>query len=160
MDEITLQQALVLFDRAHRLQMKGQFSDAIALYKRSIEVCPTAEAYTFLGWTYSMLGRYEEAIDMCKEATRIDSEYGNPYNDIGSYLLELNQPEEALQWLERAVQATRYEEPQFPFLNMGRAYEKLGRYQTALQMYDKALALRPFNRAAHMMKYALIGQMN
>ncbi|MCB0034577.1 MAG: tetratricopeptide repeat protein [Anaerolineales bacterium] len=160
MDNITLQQALVLFEKAHRLQMKGQFSEAIAMYKHSIEICPTAEAYTFLGWTYSMLGRYDEAIEMCEEAIHIDPEYGNPYNDIGSYLLELGRPEEALVWLEKATQATRYEDPQFPYLNMGRAYEKLGQYRSALSAYDQALAVKPVNVVGHMMKYALLGRMN
>ena len=38
------------------MQMKGELADAILLYERSIEVHPTAEAYTFLGWSYSMIG--------------------------------------------------------------------------------------------------------
>jgi tetratricopeptide (TPR) repeat protein len=160
MNEITLQQALVLFERAHRLQMKGQFSDAIAMYQQSIEIHPTAKAYTFLGWTYSMLGHYDEAIEMCEVAIGIDPEYGNPYNDIGSYLLALERPEEALSWLEKATQAIRYEEKQFPYMNMGRAYEKTGRYRSALNAYDQALAIKPVNVRAHMMKYDLLGRMN
>jgi tetratricopeptide (TPR) repeat protein len=62
-DEMKRQQAMMLVDQAYRLQMKGEFADAIIIYNRSIETCATAEAYTFLGWTYSMLDRYDEAID-------------------------------------------------------------------------------------------------
>ena len=48
---------------------------------------PTAEAHTFLGWVYSFQSRYDEAIAECLEAIRVDETLGNPYNDIGSYLL-------------------------------------------------------------------------
>ena len=50
---------------------------------------PTAEAYTFLGWTYHFQGRIEDAIAECKRAIEVDPEFGNPYNDIGAYLIEL-----------------------------------------------------------------------
>ena len=96
MDNLAVQQAIVLYDRAFRQQLKGNFGEAITLYKRSIELHPTAEAHTFLGWTYSMLDRYDEAIEECKTAIDIDPEYGNPYNDIGSYLITLGRPQEAI----------------------------------------------------------------
>ncbi|MCH7979806.1 MAG: tetratricopeptide repeat protein, partial [Acidobacteria bacterium] len=41
------------FQRAYARQMKGELDEAVELYKKSIEVLPTAEAHTFLGWTYS-----------------------------------------------------------------------------------------------------------
>ena len=45
-----------LFVRAWELHRGGDLEAAIDLYKESIRVCPTAEAYTFLGWAYSHLG--------------------------------------------------------------------------------------------------------
>ena len=56
-DDIAKQQAMILFERAHKRQMKGEYADAIILYKRSLAIHPTAEAHTFLGWTYSMMRR-------------------------------------------------------------------------------------------------------
>lgn len=159
-DEITKQQALVLFERAHRQQMKGELGDAMALYKRSIAIYPTAEAFTFLGWTYSMLDRHDEAIDCCKQAIEIDPAYGNPYNDIGAYLIELDQWEEAIPWLEQAIKAPRYEVPQFAHLNLGRVYEHIGQSRTALAYYDQALAIDPFYRNAVWARFSLLGQLN
>ena len=46
--------ALELFQQAYILQMQGDLETAADLYKRSIELFPTAEAYTFLGWTYKI----------------------------------------------------------------------------------------------------------
>ena len=54
--------------------------------KRSIEIPPTAEAHTYLGWTYSLQGKLDEATAECLRAIEIDPEFGNPYNDIGVYL--------------------------------------------------------------------------
>lgn len=160
MEDITKQQAKVLFDRAYRQQVRGNFSEAISLYRQSLELQPTAEAYTFLGWTYSLLNRYDEAIEQCKLAIGTDPDYGNPYNDIGSYLIALDRSDEAVDWLEKATQATRYDAPQYPYINMGKAFENQGRNLSALKSYDRALMINPLDRSALSAKYALIGKMN
>lgn len=159
-DDIDVQQALVLFERAYRHQAKGEYADAIILYRRSVALHPTAEAYTFLGWTYSMLDRYEEAIACCEQAIAVDPDFGNPYNDIGAYLIELNRWREAIPWLERAIRAPRYEAPQFPHLNLGRVHEHLGNYRAALAAYDRALEIDPYYLTAAWAKYALLGNLN
>ncbi len=159
-DQITHQKAMVLFDRAYRYQTQGELGNAILLYKRSIEMHPTAEAFTFLGWSYSMMDRLEEAIEMCHQAIKADPTFGNPYNDIGVYLMEQAQWEEAIPWLEKAAIAPRYENPQFPFMNLGRVYENIGRYRTALQSYDKALEIDPLYLPATWAKTTLLGKMN
>jgi tetratricopeptide (TPR) repeat protein len=160
MSDIQRQQAMVLFERAYRHQMQGELSAAILLYKRSLETFPTSEAHTFLGWTYSMMSRYEEAIEECKKAIAVDPTFGNPYNDIGAYLIELEQWEEALPWLEKATVAARYEVPQFAHMNMGRVYEHFGEVDTALAQYDQALQIDPLYRTAFWAKYALLGRLN
>ena len=91
--------AFDLFQEAYEHQMEGELEAAIELYQRSIETCPTAEAHTFLGWTYSFQGKLDEAIEECKKAIAIDPDFGNPYNDIGAYLIEKSQHEEAIPWL-------------------------------------------------------------
>lgn len=160
MSEIQRQQAMVLFERAYRHQMQGELADAILLYKRSLETFPTSEAHTFLGWTYSMMSRYEEAIEECKKAIAVDPTFGNPYNDIGAYLIELEQWEEAVPWLKQATVAPRYEVPHFAHMNLGRVYEHVGNFDQALAEYDQALALEPLYRAAHWAKYALLAGLN
>jgi tetratricopeptide (TPR) repeat protein len=63
--------------------------------------CPTAEAHTFLGWAYSHAGYVERAIAECKRAIEVDPDFGNPYNDIGVYLIEKGALDDAVPWLER-----------------------------------------------------------
>src|SRR5688500_20155957 len=76
-----------LFHEAYEAQQANDYERAIALYKRSIETHPTAEAHTCLGWVYSFQDRYDEAIDEGLEALRVDETLGNPYNEVGRYLL-------------------------------------------------------------------------
>ena len=154
------EQAQILTDRAFRHQMHGEIGDAIALYRRSITMFPTAEAHTYLGWAYSMMDRYDEAIAECEKAITIDPTFGNPYNDIGAYLIETDRPEEAIPWLERAIAAARYETPQFPLLNLGRVYERLGEPYRALAAYDKAMSAAPLYLPAHWAKMMLVGRLN
>lgn len=134
--------------RAYTSQMNGRLDEAIDLYRKSIDLHPTAEAYTFLGWTFSFRGEYEEAIEQCKNAIQVDPEFGNPYNDIGAYLIHLNRFEEAVTWLELACTAPRYDARHFPHFNLGRIYERLGEFGHAIDEYDKAAAIDPEYEAA------------
>jgi len=68
--------------------MQRDLELAAQFYKRSIELHPTADAHTFLGWTYHQQGKVDEAIEECKKAIAVDPTFGNPYNDIGAYLIE------------------------------------------------------------------------
>ena len=95
-----LEKAAALFQNAFEAQMSGELDTAVELYKQSIELYPTAEAHTFLGWTYSFQGSLDGAIAECKKAILVDPDFGNPYNDIGAYLIELGQLDEAIPWLE------------------------------------------------------------
>src|SRR2546425_3122817 len=61
-------EALTYFQKAYEAQMGGDLDDAAELYKQSIAAYPTAEAHTFLGWTYSFMGMTDEAIDECHRA--------------------------------------------------------------------------------------------
>ncbi len=140
--------AIEIFQQAYACQMGGQLDEAVELYKKSIDVFPTAEAHTFLGWTYSFMGRYEEAIAECKLAIRVDPDFGNPYNDIGAYLIEQGALDEAIPWLEKATRAKRYESYCFPHCNLGRVYERKYQWQKAKECYRAALEQNPQYRQA------------
>ena len=144
MDEETRRHlAQRFFDEAYRLQMKGEFAEAVELYKKSIESFPTAEAHTFLGWTYHFMGRIDDAIAECHRAIEVDPTFGNPYNDIGAYLIEKGQLDEAIPWLQRALQAPRYDSYCYPHMNLGRVYEAQRRWLLARDEYRKALEQNP-----------------
>jgi len=136
-------QALELVQEAHEAQQEGDFDQAIELYRKSISIFPTAEAHTFLGWTLHSEGQLEQAIEECKKAIQLDPDFGNPYNDIGAYLVELKRYDEAIPWLQRALEAKRYESRHFPHYNLGRAYEAKDMYRRAREHYEAALRIEP-----------------
>jgi tetratricopeptide (TPR) repeat protein len=140
--------ALELLEKAMALQMSGKLNEAIRLYKESIALFPTADAHTYLGWTYSFQGRIEEAIAECKTAISIDPDFGNPYNDIGVYLLQQQRLDEAIPWLEKAKTAPRYEPRHFPYLNLGRIYAAKGMIKKAIEEYRSALRFNPGDELA------------
>ncbi len=137
------QEAMEWVGKAYQLQMKGETQKAIALYTRSIEIHPTAEAYTFRGWTRSFEHDYASAIEDCHRAIDLDPEFGNPYNDIGAYYLEQNEPDEAIPWLRMALKAKRYESYCFPHFNLGRVFEAKGQLEKALEHFRHALEENP-----------------
>ena len=137
------ERALELIEQAMKHQMAREFDDAIRLYKESIAVYPTADAHTYLGWAYSFLGRLNEAIAQCEIAIQLDPEFGNPYNDIGVYLMQQERLDDAIPWLERAKSAKRYEPRHFPHINLGRIYLTKGMLQKALEEFNGALKINP-----------------
>jgi tetratricopeptide (TPR) repeat protein len=153
-------EAWTLFQQAYERQMKGELEEAVSLYKQSIAAHRTAEAHTFLGWTYSFMGRLNEAIEECRRAIERDPDFGNPYNDIGAYLIEKGEFDEAIPWFKRAMEAKRYESPAFPHLNLGRVYEKKGDWTEAIECYKQALALNPTYALAKRALGRLISSLN
>ena len=135
--------ALALWQEGQRLQLEGDLEEAILLYTRSIAVCPTAEAHTFLGWAYSFKNRLDDAIDECKKAIAVDPSFGNPYNDIGSYLIAQGKGDDAVEWLEKAKAAPRYEARHFPYMNLGRLFAGRGLTDRAIEEFEHALKLCP-----------------
>jgi Tfp pilus assembly protein PilF len=135
--------ALDLWREGTARLLAGELEEAIALFTRSLETRPTAEAYTFRGWAYSFAGRLDDAIVECRKAIATDPQFGNPYNDIGCYLMELGRSDEAIPWFESAKRASRYEPRHFPYLNLGRLRAARGEVTEAIVELEGALVENP-----------------
>ncbi len=142
-DRERLQKAAALVNEGLRAQQDGEIDRAIDLYRDSIEVFPTAEGHTFLGWALSYQGKLDEAIEQCRHAIAVDPDFGNPYNDIGVYLMQRNQLDDAIPWLERAKNASRYEPRHYPYINLGRIYTQRGQLIKAIEEFEGALKFAP-----------------
>src|SRR3989442_3923646 len=112
------QKAVDLLREAYRRQMSGDLDGAVDYYQQSIALHPTAEAHTFLGWTYSFQGNLDAAISECKEAIAVDPEFGNPYNDIGSDLIKLSPLAQAAPRPATALQRSPYAPRDSPHRNL------------------------------------------
>jgi tetratricopeptide (TPR) repeat protein len=137
------EEAVRTFTLGFRFQKAGEIERAIYSYRRSLELLPSAEAHTFLGWALSFQGRLEEAVLECRKAIELDPTLGNAYNDMGAYLIELGRPDEAVSWLEKGLMAIRLDSPCYPYFNLGRAHEALGNRRRARDCYRRALEADP-----------------
>ena len=135
--------AYVLWQQGYVLHVQGRYQAAVDKFRGSIEILPTAEGHTFLGWSLSMLGHLEEALAECEKAIALDPDYGNPYNDIGVYLIDLGRPDEAIPWLAKAIAAKRYCCYQFPHFNLGRVLVIQGNFNAARRSFEQALRHDP-----------------
>ena len=77
------------------------------------------------------------------KALEINSNFGNPYNDIGSYLMKLNRNDEAIEWLKKAIEAPNYNTRHFPYYSLGKIFEQSGDWKKAMVYYDNALTVKP-----------------
>src|SRR5437867_9191328 len=139
----TLTRAWEILQDAYQAQMEGDYDRAVELYQSSLELHPTAEAHTFLGWTYHYQGKIDEAIAECKKAIAVDPTFGNPYNDIGAYLIERGEHDQAISWLEQAIASPRYDAFHYPWYNLGRVYVAQEVYTKARQCFQKSLEIAP-----------------
>jgi tetratricopeptide (TPR) repeat protein len=137
------EQALEAFHEAYKLQLQRDYSSAIEKYRESIEIFPTAEAHTFLGWAYSFLGDLDSAIAECRRAIELDPDFGNPYNDIGAYLIAQGHHDEAVPYLQHALESKRYRAYHFAHFNLGRAKERQGDLLSAFRHYKSAVQIEP-----------------
>jgi tetratricopeptide (TPR) repeat protein len=143
MDELSLRRAAKHLQSGLDAVVAGEFLLARDRFQTSAENNPTADAYTYWGWMEHQLGDTERAIALCQQAIAIDPQFGNPYNDIGSYRIAQGRIDEAIPWLEKALIAKRYEPRHFPHLNLARVYLAKAMPQQALEHLHKALELNP-----------------
>jgi Tfp pilus assembly protein PilF len=137
------EEAIGFWEEGTSKLLTGDVDGAIRLFTRSLELEPTAEAYTFRGWAYSFQGRIDDAIEECRKAIATDPAFGNPYNDIGCYLMQKGELEEAVPWFEQAKKAPRYEPRHYPYLNLGRLHAARGDLTRAVEEFEGALAESP-----------------
>jgi len=142
------QQAKKFWQTGVQELLAGRIHAAVCCCNESLEECPTAEGYTFRGWALSYLGMLDYAIEDCKRAIEIDPDFGNPYNDIGVYLMRMGLLDDAIPWLQEAKLAKRYEPRHFPYINLGRIYIEKGNQSLALEEFVHALDLDPENPTA------------
>jgi len=141
--KITDEAAREAFLAGYRHQVEGQLGEAERYYRRSLDHKRTAEAHTFLGWAYGQQDQLDEAIRQCMKAIEVDPDFGNPYNDIGAYLLRKGNMKQSMEWFKNALEAPRYENYCFPYFNLGRVHRMRGHFSEAIENFRRALEEKP-----------------
>ena len=132
-----------LFRMGHVLLQMGIFELASEHQGEAFRLAPTAESATFLGWALSEMDDSWGALGWCRKAIETDDRLGNPWNDIGAILLQMEQPAAAVPWLAAATRSQRYDAPGHPWSNLARAHEALGNKMASFDAARTALEYSP-----------------
>ena len=147
--------AMSLVEQGNLFVTENKLNEARECYRKSVELYPTADAYTYLGWLITYDGLYVEAMELCFKAIELDPDFGNPYNDIGVYLLRLGKLESSIKWFERAIKASRYEPRHFPHINLVQVYLKQGKLSKAYTHLEIVLDYDPNHEQSRKLKSLL-----
>jgi len=96
--------SLMWFERGYLLHIQGQYAEALEVYDRVIADQPSFyRARNHRGYVLLKLQRYEEAITELNKSLELKPDYGNGYYGKAYYYLLHDQPDLALDNLERAI---------------------------------------------------------
>jgi tetratricopeptide (TPR) repeat protein len=124
---------------SHNAEM-GDFHLVERKARRMISADPNCpEGHFALGIACVERGRYREALEAFLAAHARDPDYAPTLYNIGHTYLQLDEPEQAIAWLERAL---RREPEHLPALHqLGVACEQLGRRDEAVEQWRHALEI-------------------
>jgi len=92
------------------------------------------------GLAHMTAGRFLDAQVCCQQALAADSNHADALHLMGLLSFQAQQFDHAIAWIERAIR----QDPKAEYLsNLGSALRQAGRLDEALQVFDKAIQLKP-----------------
>ncbi len=129
------------YQKALTLIQLSRFQEAVDCFDLILKASPTSNpAWYYKARTLIRLGRLEEAVK-CYGHVGKGLLLAPACNENAALLLKLGRQEEALPWLDKAIQ----EDPQNAMFYAHKALTlaQLGRHEEALDYFDRALVLNP-----------------
>jgi adenylate cyclase len=108
-----------------------------------------AGAHALLGWVYLWRKQHDLSIALMEQATTLDPNDANHYNDLAQVLVFAGKPEEAIGLTQKAMRLNPHYPVQYPF-TLGFAYLFLDQYDDAIAALEEALTINPFFFASHL----------
>lgn len=135
-----------LTDLALRQTEAGKVEDAIASYRKAIELDPTQwEAYNNLGVILAAHNQIDEALKLYRKALEHDPGNTLAHNNLGLALARKGELDDAIREFRTAAEAGHVE----AICNLGNALLSLRRVDEALAQYRKAIEKDPTSLMAH-----------
>jgi tetratricopeptide (TPR) repeat protein len=120
----------------------GKYDKAIENYEHAITLDPKYyDAYKALTKLYIRQGQSERALEVYQQAIKVDPEYASMYLDLEEIL---RREEQAEQVYDIASQVDTPQDASYYF-NLGRNFFNLKKYDKAIENYQKAIQLNPYD---------------
>ncbi len=124
---------------------KGLLNDAHKYFKKALELCTSQEdkpyILSYLGLCLKEMKRYDEAINILKEALQYDPDRPDIYNIIGTCLFYKKEHKEAIEMFLKAVDLNP--SSAIDWANIGINYLELGEKEPAIEFLKIALTIDP-----------------
>ena len=179
------------FERGVALMNEERWEEALTAFQAILTVLENAEVYYNMGYIYTAQGKYDEAILCLRKAAQINNAFARAYRMMGQVYIKMGMSNEAETNLQKAADLYMDKDMdesaesillQVAELNpntlnvynsLGIIYRKQGRYDLALEQYEKAikvdaedehiyynlsrvyLVMKDFTRAAQALKKAI-----
>jgi len=119
---------------------KGDYRSAATHFKRSISLNPNiARTHNDLGMCYLFLKENEKAIPEFERALELDPSLAETHNNLGIAFFSVGRYREAEQQFNATLSYSDYGTKFIPLFNLGNLYQKEGRYEQAITVYNTAL---------------------
>ena len=140
---------------------KESIGTCMKLLNKAIKLDDTyAEAYGALGFTLSMIGKHDQAVDTAEKAVALDPNSANSYAMLGHTLRMANRPREAIQAYTKAIRLNPIP-PTFYQFGLGMSYCLDGQYEEGIRWCERAVKQNPEDFIARVMLtavYSMAGQ--
>ena len=133
-----------LLQNGHQAIFEKKPEKALEKFKKACNYKETSEILNLIGWSFSLIGDLQKAKSYCLKAIKKDPNYGPPYNDLGSYIMGEGNYVESLKWFKLAKNAPNYTNREYPYINSGRVFLNQGKYEDAIEEFQQALSIAPF----------------
>ncbi|MHC4086310.1 MAG: fused MFS/spermidine synthase [Planctomycetota bacterium] len=149
-------------ERAQEFRRRHKLDEAIAEYRKLIEITPTASvpAYNEIAMMRTQQNRLAEAAEAfqqlvrCNEQASAKANIANVHLDLGFLLKKLQRPEESRKHFLKAMQgwrkklAARPDSPEIVY-KLGVSLAELGNYIEAILYFQQAVSMNPFDIKKH-----------
>jgi len=121
-----------------------RFDEAEKYFRKALAQTPDfAEAMNYLGYMWADRGQnLPEAREMIEKALKIEPKNAAFLDSMGWVLFKLNEPEEALRYLLKAVEHSEEPDPTL-YDHLGDVYAALKKTDKAREAWQKAIAIEP-----------------
>ncbi|TGK10045.1 hypothetical protein EHO60_11900 [Leptospira fletcheri] len=121
----------------------GDIDRSEFLLKSFLEHKEDHEAYFFLGLIENQRANWQRGLYYFYRSVEINSEYGNPCNEIGILLLRMGRERESVYWLKKSLRCILNDAPHISLFNLATLYKIWNRPERSLQYLHKAIVIKP-----------------